>query len=55
MIELAKKRFGVLKHILETGQFKPLVTVKSPKMQKAVLIETNGDLKELNDLLSASE
>jgi len=47
LLELARSRFGVLEHILETGQFKPLVTFKSPKMAKLVLIETSSDLEEI--------
>ena len=44
LLKLARSRFGVLECILETGQFKPLVTFKSPKMAKHVLIETSIDL-----------
>lgn len=44
LYEVASSRFSVLKHILESGQFKPLVTYKSPKMAMQVLLETDNDL-----------
>jgi len=45
----------VLKHILITGQFKPLVTYKSPRMAKQVLIETSGDLEELLQIIESRQ
>ena len=55
LFELARKRFGVLRHILMTGQFKPLLTFKSSRIAKLVLIETTNDLEELMQLIEGIE
>ena len=54
LLELVKKRFGVLKYILQTGQFKPLMYFKSVKMACNIQIETSTDLTEMFDLVEMS-
>ena len=50
LYELVKHRFGVFRHILETGQFKPIAVWKSPKLAQSVRLETTADLKEYYSL-----
>lgn len=55
LIELAKMRFGVLKYILATGQFKPYVSFKSPAISKNIYLETNRDLIEHCEIVLAEQ
>ena len=51
MLELAKKRFEVLRIILETNQFKPYISFKPPELNSNVHIESTADLVELYDMI----
>ena len=50
LIDLAKKRFGVLQHILDTQQFKPIVSFKAPQLSDHILLESTQDLLEMYNL-----
>ena len=45
----------MIKYILETGQFKPIVCFKSVKMAIPVQIESNTDLAEVYNLEEFSQ
>ena len=50
LLELAKERFGVFRHILASGQFKPFVSFKADKLARFVHIQSSKDLQELYSL-----
>ena len=51
VLELAKKRFEVLRIILDTNQFKPFISFKPAKLESRVQVETTRDLVELYDMM----
>lgn len=55
LFEIAKKRFGVLRKILDTEQFKPIASFQHEKIASHVQIESQADMNEFYALKNSEK